>query len=138
MADAILDIMMCVPSSASPNGRMAAGAGDVLSSLQKIVFMVGGEQSEFFGKLQLRLGTFTAASGADPCRMLSAAEVVEGWEAEERGVVDDLEEEAELAWDSGYDSSRALSVATLDTSPDKEPGMGHCWEPPKQPNGPWH
>jgi hypothetical protein len=103
MADAILDIMMCVPSSTSSNGRMVAGAGDVLSSLQKIVFMVGGEQSEFFGKLQRRLGTFTVASGVvDPCLVLSAGEVVEGQEAEERGIVDDFGDEAEWAWDPGY------------------------------------
>lgn len=57
MADVILDIMVCSPG-ASGSGGMVLGAGDVMASLQRVVFMVGGQRSEFFGKLQRRLETF--------------------------------------------------------------------------------
>lgn len=69
MADAIMDIMMCTPGSNPPEG-MVLGAGDVLSSLQRIIFMVGGQKSEFFGKLQRRMGSFKMSALA-PYRVLS-------------------------------------------------------------------
>ena len=68
LADAIMDIMMCAPESSPPDG-MVLGARDVLSSLQSIIFMVGGQRSEFFGKLQRRLGIFRMSALA-PYRVL--------------------------------------------------------------------
>lgn len=41
---------------------MVLGAGDVMASLQRVIFVVGGQRSEFFGKLQRRLETFKMSS----------------------------------------------------------------------------
>ena len=80
VADAIMDIMMCAPE-ASPSDGMVLGAGDVLSSLQRVIFMVGGSQSNFFSRLQRRLGTL-GMSALAPYRVLpvetEAPEIVSG------------------------------------------------------------
>lgn len=76
MADTIADILMCSPGLANSDG-MVLGGGDVLLSLQKVIEMVGGQHSEFFGKLQRRLGTLKMNSLA-PARNLSVEEGDQG------------------------------------------------------------
>ena len=81
MADAIADIMMCAPGAHTPEG-MSVGIGDVLFSLRRVIEMVGGQRSEFFGKLQRRLATLKTTTIS---RSLLSEEELERDRIRERG-----------------------------------------------------
>jgi hypothetical protein len=62
-ADALMDIIAVVPSSARGNG-MLLGSGDVLAALRGVLFEVGGPQSAFLWRMDMRmeqLGIFPQA-----------------------------------------------------------------------------
>ena len=54
MADALLDIIACVPGSAREGG-IGVGMGDILYSLKNVLLDIGGVKSGFLDKLQIRM-----------------------------------------------------------------------------------
>lgn len=65
LADAMLDIVACVPSSARGDG-MLVGTGDILLSLQSVLCQVGGRESTLVDKMQLRMTQLELTTGSWP------------------------------------------------------------------------
>lgn len=72
LADAMLDIVACAPSTARGDG-MLIGTGDVLQSLQSVLLQVGGRKSTFVHKMQLRMTQMELTTGSWPYSMLSSS-----------------------------------------------------------------
>lgn len=75
VADAMLDIVACDPPSArrgyGDGGSMLVGTGDILQSLQFVLYQVGGRQSTFVERVQMRMTHLGMTTGAWPYSMLS-------------------------------------------------------------------
>lgn len=72
LADAMLDIVAVAPLSARGDG-MLVGTGDVLQSLQTVLFQVGGRRSAFVHKMQMRMNQLELTTGSWPYAMLSSS-----------------------------------------------------------------